>query len=31
MSEAAESTNIGLNEVIGAVNDVKEILDEIGL
>jgi len=31
MTEAAESTNVGLNEVIGAVNDVKEILDEIGL
>jgi phage-related protein len=31
MSDAAQSTNVGLNEVIGAVNDVKEILDEIGL
>jgi cell division septum initiation protein DivIVA len=31
MTDAAMSTNVGLNEVIGAVNDVKEILDEIGL
>jgi len=31
MSEAAESTNVGLNEIIGSVTDVKEILDEIGL
>jgi len=31
MADAAQSTNVGLNEVIGAVNDVKEILDEIGL
>ena len=31
MSQAAESTNVGLNEVVGIVQDVKDILDEVGL
>ena len=31
MTHAAEATNVGLNTVTGAVKDVKDILDEIGL